>query len=245
MPADGTPATASALASERLADVLSALTDESRGAWLAILRKYGGALPRDVRFNRDAIRWGKPWQATEAGGMREARVYQRSWLTIPDARHPDGAVTHAHLVTPAEALELLATRGVWPWEVGADDAPRWWCDGCEGTGMETGGTSGHQCRVCADRYPEARWSQRMFGTLPCPPDLPALVAAASMGDALREAVGTGRDLARDAFARVALRVAPREAIDADAPRMIGTTGVRLLGVSRGAVTLGIVAIGAP
>lgn len=32
--------------------------------------------------------------------------------------------------SPAEAVEVLATRGLWPWPVGDDASPRWRCERC-------------------------------------------------------------------------------------------------------------------
>ena len=177
-----------------LADVLAALTGESRGAWLAILREYVG-LPRDMRWERDALVWGRPWQA-QREGVRDPRMTRRPWITTPAAREPrriDGAVVivevaPAHAITPAEAVEALATRGLWPWPVGDDASPRWWCEFLNDA-------------IIAD-----------------PPTLAALVAVASLGvDTLRRAEGLALQLVGRA-PRLVWRTMSREALRAWAYR---------------------------
>ena len=166
-----------------LADVLAALTGESRGAWIAILREYVG-LPRDLRWERDALVWGRPWQVQREGG-RDPRVTRRG-LTA---------------ATPAEAVEVLATRGLWPWPVGDDASPRWWCPGCAGNGrlIPTPNFGGAPCPQCR-------------GDDTHPPTLAALVAVASLGvEALRRAEGLALQLVGRA-PRLVWRVMTREAV---------------------------------
>ena len=174
-----------------LADVLATLTGESRGAWLAILREYVG-LPRDMRWERDALVWGRPWQA-QREGVRDPRVTRRG-LTA---------------ATPAEAVEVLATRDLWPWAPGDDAAPRWWCEECRGRGWTHGGDV--MCRNC-DNDPAP------LGTRADPPTLAALVAVASLGvDALRRAEGLALQLVGRA-PRLVWRTMTREALRAWAYR---------------------------
>ena len=144
-----------------LAEVLGALTSESRGAWIATLRMLGGNAGV-LRFERAAIRWGDAWQANDAaraGLVREPRVYERP-ITVTG---------------PAEALEVLHTRGLWPWVPGDEAAPRWWCK-CNGADGVWRGDVSSVCgmtrngqRGCGGKH----WTQ--------PPDLAAVVAVASLG----------------------------------------------------------------
>ena len=226
-------------AAERLAAALACVTAESPGAWLAILRAYGGGLPRDVRFQRDAIRWGR---ATQAPGQvaRDPRVYQRSWLTVPGARSPDGrdasgavryVETPAHLVTVAEALEILGDRGLW-WAADDARAPRWQCATCEGKctlGDMPGGfvrrcgaCRDTSCRRCGGRGFTVEgdgadaWDARSvlctgcngrpsFGHTLAPRTLADLVACAG-NPHMRAAVEHARTLAGDMLATIVLRV---------------------------------------
>lgn len=89
----------------------------------------------------------------------------------------EGSTTwHAFTVTgPAEALEVLHTRGLWPWVPGDEAAPRWWCK-CNGADGVWRGDVSSVCgmtrngqRGCGGKH----WTQ--------PPDLAAVVAVASLG----------------------------------------------------------------
>lgn len=197
MPADGTTATASALASKRLADVLAALTHEPGDAFDA------------AWWRRNGLRAGRPFG--DHGPIADLGYGCVPWLTTPEARHPDGAVTPAHLITPAEALEMLATRGAWPWEVGADDAPRWHCEWCGGEGSRVGPYGTAPCPWCF-RGTISGGTFTPLGHTDAPPSLPALVSAAACVR-LREAVQLARELAGSNDAVVVLRVMGREAIE--------------------------------
>jgi hypothetical protein len=53
----------------------------------------------------------------------------------------------------AEAVEALATVGLWPWEIGDERAPRWWCERCEGVGFipqSQGRGAARRCAACLD-----------------------------------------------------------------------------------------------
>ena len=107
-------------------------------------------------------------------------------------------------VTPAEAVEVLATRGLWPWAPGDDAAPRWWCERCQGSGLDP--------RVRLYRKPCAERCD--WGTAADPPTLAALVAVASLGvDALRRAEGLALQLVGRS-PRVVFRAVSRETLRA-------------------------------
>ena len=101
--------------------------------------------------------------------------------------------------TPAEAVEVLATRSLWPWPVGDDAAPRWW-----------GGVGRAQRRECW-RVPAGLVCELCEGTAD-PPTLAAIVAVASLGvDTLRAAEGLAGQLVGRA-PRLVWRVMTREAL---------------------------------
>lgn len=84
--------------------------------------------------------------------------------------------------SPAEAVEVLATRGLWPWAPGDDASPRWWCERCEGRGrlrMLFEGTA-RLGVTYFDALPHASVCPVCLGTAD-PPTLAALVAVASLG----------------------------------------------------------------
>lgn len=126
--------------------------------------------------------------------------------------------------TPAEALEALTARGLWP-----DVEARWWCDACQGYGCVTAKPRGihgqtldalaERC-VCARRSTDDEYNRlcvEWVSDLRTPPSHAALVAVASLG---AQRVATAHALASEiaalagcAKARVVWRVAPRETID--------------------------------
>ena len=73
--------------------------------------------------------------------------------------------------SPAEGVEALATRGLWPWSVGDDAAPRWWCERCQGCGWLPGW---QHCGCVGEPEHE-------YGHTADPPTLATLVAVASLG----------------------------------------------------------------
>jgi hypothetical protein len=106
------------------------------------------------------------------------------------------------MLAPAEAVEVLHTRGLWPWAPGDDASPRWWCDRCDGTGLDP--------RVRLYRKPCAERCD--WGTAAHPPTLADLVAVASLGvDTLRRAEGLALQLVGRS-PRIVWRVMTREAL---------------------------------
>jgi hypothetical protein len=117
-------------------------------------------------------------------------------------------------ITPAEAVEALATRGLWPWPIGDDASPRWWCKRCEGSGklrlfFERNPPPGV---IRIDAMPHASVCPVCRGHTADPPTLAALVAVASLGvDTLRRAEGLALQLVGRA-PRIVWRVMSAEAI---------------------------------
>jgi len=102
--------------------------------------------------------------------------------------------------TPADAVEVLATRALWPWPVGDDASPRWWCERCQGCGWLPGW---QHCECVGDPEHE-------YGHTADPPTLAALVAVASLGvDTLRRAEGLALQLV-GRTPRIVWRVMTRE-----------------------------------
>ncbi len=105
--------------------------------------------------------------------------------------------------TPAEAVEALHTRGLWPWAPGDDAAPRWWCEAECSRHRGIGGA--YRCDECGGAGTAERYTAD-------PPTLAALVAVASLGCAtLRAAEGLALQLVGRA-PRIVWRVMTREAI---------------------------------
>jgi len=100
-----------------------------------------------------------------------------------------GVVPWAH-ASPAEAVEALATARLWPWEIGDERAPRWWCEECEGTGraQEPGPPRGRVCLCCGVPADELAAAPRGIGHVADPPSLAALVAVASLGRPLLQRI---------------------------------------------------------
>lgn len=122
----------------------------------------------------------------------------------------------------AEAVEVLATRDLWPWAVGDDASPRWWCERCQGEGAVmlpriprgADGVTPTRC-PCARDSTREEWDRSMVeyvSDLRDPPSLAALVAVASLGvDTLRRAEGLALQLVGRA-PRIVWRVMSREAL---------------------------------
>lgn len=106
--------------------------------------------------------------------------------------------------SPAEAVESLATAGLWPWEIGDTAAPRWWFGAGRATHRECWRVrDGLPCELCEGADD--------------PPSHAALVAVASLGrpQILRITHTLAPEIARAAGcpdARVVWRVMEREAI---------------------------------
>lgn len=171
-----------------LPDVLATLTSQSSDAW------WCAALTDNiVRAAPEGVAWGSDCAP---------------WAETPATRHAP-----AHTITPAEAVEVLATRDLWPWAVGDDAAPRWWCERCQGCGWLPGW---QHCGCVGEPEHE-------YGHTADPPTLAALVAVASLGvDTLRRAEGLALQLVGRA-PRLTFRVMSREAIEDHHASMRGRT----------------------
>lgn len=168
-----------------LADALAAITTRPVGHWRAELGSP--ALVGIDRISSRAVQWRvrvEPYRSTaqtrraslrQTEPAREARRVGNTLVAVE--------VSPAHTITPAEAVEVLHSRGLWPWEPGDERAPAWWCD---------------------DHDPRDEDHDT-------PPSLPALVAVASLGAAsLVTSVALAGELAPGAV--VVWRVMTREAI---------------------------------
>lgn len=91
-----------------LAEVLAALADSTRDRAPVDL----DYVKRAIVPPRITIRDGKVYAPAESG--------MSGWYLRTDST--------------AEAVEALATVGLWPWEIGDERAPRWWCENCGGSG---------------------------------------------------------------------------------------------------------------
>ena len=171
-----------------LAEVLAALADTTRMQAPVDLDYVKRALVPP----RIEIRDGKVYAPVESG--------LSGWYMSTD--------------NPAEAIEALATAGMWPWEP-SDGPTRWWCERCDGSGfMVCDRESGERdfCDRCAEEDPETTGGFRVTGHTPDPPSLATLVAVTSLGaPSLATSVELAGVLARG---RVPTwRVMTREAIE--------------------------------
>ena len=131
------------------------------------------------RLNGDAARVGRV--VSDGLSVRMRNVETGDEFT--------GVVPWAH-ASPAEAVEALATARLWPWEIGDERAPRWWCEECEGTGraQEPGPPRGRVCLCCGVPADELAAAPRGIGHVADPPSLAALVAVASLGRPLLQRI---------------------------------------------------------
>ena len=168
------------------------------------------------RLNGDAARVGRV--VSDGLSVRMRNVETGDEFT--------GVVPWAH-ASPAEAVEALATVGLWPWEIGDERAPRWWCDvcGCEGGIVARPRGRGGQmvdfapcvCARVASREEFERFGAEYVSDLATPPSHDALVAVASLGRPLLQRIThtLAPVIARAAGcrdARVVWRVMGRESI---------------------------------
>jgi len=196
-----------------LREVLEELT--GKPARLSCAHENSGEWSRcDLIFEPTRIGYRNP-----EGGASAGSTVWHSWRTEPAAREPrmvDGVavpveVAPAHTITPAEAVERLHERSLWPWAPGDDASPRWWCERCGWSGgMMIGWTPCDCCGSgqCFDIDTDAD----CIGSRSHPPTVAALVAVASLGDlTLRYAEGHARTLV-GREPRVTFRVMTREAL---------------------------------
>lgn len=198
------------IARPALAEVLAAITDRPVGHWRAEIASP--AFLGVERISSTGVRWSvrvDPFRSKKY--PRHAPL--RSTEPAYEARRVGNTLTRvevspAHTITPAEAVEALA--GLWPWEPGDERAPRWWCDGCEGTGLAAVDTArGRKVYRCGECD--------IAGHTADPPTLAALVAVASLGAGrLARYVHLAGEIARAAGcagASVVWRPMTREAIE--------------------------------
>lgn len=93
--------------SDALAEVLGAMTEREASWWRSWL-----ASPH--LCGRVSIGDGGASFCVRPDWRRAGVTYELRWT------HP----------TPAEAVEALHSRGLWPWPPGDDGAPAWWCEVC-------------------------------------------------------------------------------------------------------------------
>lgn len=77
---------------------------------------------------------------------------------------------------PAEAIEVLHTRGRWPWSPGDPAAPRWFCRRCEGTSTYVGWIA---CDCCGDGSCSCSWGSG--DAIEPEPTIAEIVAVANLG----------------------------------------------------------------
>ncbi len=133
------------------------------------------------------------------------------------ASAPDGFYNEAHGVTmwrawtcddTETAADRLALAGLWPWPVGDDASPRWWCERCDALARRRAGED-----VPYPVTAQPSWQQCDGDGAMHPPTLAALVAVASLGvEALRRAEGLALQLVGRA-PHIVWRVMSREALD--------------------------------
>lgn len=211
------------IARPALAEVLAAITTRPVGHWRAEV-----ASPAFVgveRISPRGVQWTvrlDPHRATTQTRHASLRQTEPAY----EARRVGNTLTRvevapAHTITPAEAVEALATAELWPWEIG-DERARWWCGVCGGSGalryFTEHGPESDFCDTCAEDDAEATGGARKTGHTADPPSHAFLVAVASLGaPMLRRVTHTlAREIARAAGcpdARVVWRVMSREAIE--------------------------------
>lgn len=206
-----------------LPDVLAVLTSQSSDAW------WCAALTDSiVRTAPEGVMWGSACAP---------------WAETPATRYAP-----AHTITPAEAVEVLATRGLWPWPVGDDAAPRWWCERCGGSGSAEGRSV--PCGACG-----ATMRLDDLGHTADPPTLAALVAVASLGaptllrveELARVLVGRAprvvfRIVARETARERHERTVGREPRATPAERDLAALGLHLVALDGDRITLAVEAL---
>lgn len=165
----------------------------------------------DVRIDSlpDAFGWRPRWRT-----IQERRAI--------DGRNDDGstryAVTPAHRISVEEAEEELAECGLWPaaW-LTDENAPRWWCEACDGTGWATSVRRGVIFQnACSARgaYADEYSGEMVAGHARTANSLPSFVAVASIGvETVLFAAEMARILARDPVALIVWRTMTRASID--------------------------------
>jgi len=201
-----------------LADVLSKLTSGPRDAYAFMAKKRRLVLGnRAVEINTpfpgcpptEPLTWSDPpdtWAVMRALPKKNYIIMGPRYFCVTLTRDDRKWRTR----NPSEAIEILATAGLWPWEPG-DDPTRWWCDACVGVGRRVDGTA---CATCD--HVEATSDYRGDGHTADPSSIASLVAVTSIGAReLLRYVALAGELALSAGyggARVVWRVMGRSAI---------------------------------
>jgi len=182
---------------DALAEVLAVMTSEPDALWWRMM-----TTDHETR----AVLAGIEWRI--AGEWSPLRLWRRE---------PETQRSPLRMTTPAEAVEALATAGMWPWEIGAERAPRWWCYRCEGGGSLNDGPGWPGLILCPACSTHSATDELRIGTTADPPSHAALVAVASLGAPMLQRCACLADvIARAAGcpdARVVWRVMPREEIE--------------------------------
>jgi len=118
------------IARPALAEVLAAITTRPVGHWRAEVSSP--AFVGVERVSPRGVRWTvrvDPHRATTQTRHASLRQTEPAY----EARRVGNTLTRvevapAHTITPAGAVEALTTVGLWPWEIGDERAPRWWCE---------------------------------------------------------------------------------------------------------------------
>ena len=153
---------------DALAEVLAVMTSEPDALWWRMM-----TTDHETR----AVLAGIEWRI--AGEWSPLRLWRRE---------PETQRSPLRMTTPAEAVEALATAGMWPWEIGAERAPRWWCYRCEGGGSLNDGPGWPGLILCPACSTHSATDELRIGTTADPPSLAALVAVASLGRPLLQRI---------------------------------------------------------
>lgn len=132
-----------------------------------------------------SFRGHRPWSHHDALTMTDERVCV--WTISRGSKTLAGVADWLPDLSPAAAVEVLSERGLWPWAPGDANAPRWFCEMCQGTRLVGGGWVGTEyqdtdlCETCGREDLDATGGVTADGTTADPPSLAALVAVASRG----------------------------------------------------------------
>lgn len=133
--------------------------------------------------------------------------------TCDDCATPEEVIVRSDVTDPAEAIEVLHTRGRWPWAPGDPAAPRWFCRHCEGTGTYVGWIA---CDCCGDGSCSCSWGSG--DAIEPEPTIAEIVAVANLSvPRLLSLVSIASELASyvgHSSAAVTFRVMAREALEA-------------------------------
>jgi hypothetical protein len=133
--------------------------------------------------------------------------------TCDDCATPEEVIVRSDVTDPAEAIEVLHTRGRWPWAPGDPAAPRWFCRHCEGTGTIVGWTP---CECCGEGSCSCSWGSG--DAIEPEPTIAEIVAVANLSvPRLLSLVSIASELASyvgNSSAAVTFRVMAQEALEA-------------------------------